>query len=960
MNRGRELDMCTIAGVALLCAQLSCGGTSGDGGITAEPPSVTTTVQISAPASSVVVGDSLRLTATVLDQRGAAMPGKSVSWSSGAPTIATVTSSGVVTGIAAGTAAISAGVDGKSAATQITVTVPARISFDQTKVVTAAIGSLGGTLTTSSGGSTFTLIVPAGSLASSVQISMTPVTAMRQLPAEGEFIAAVKLEPAGTKFRKAATLRVVQKVTAVSGKRSVGYLANDTGAVVALEPMTQVGDTLSIRVPHFSVAGGGQFNPIPLAPLVFTFPASLAADAFINQIAALPLHATIAQYVPILRAWYTTSIEPQLLAGSSSSPDVSAQAAADFDTWTGLIANADAFEGFSGALIAALATEQQRGDVLLPGVLKQGISGFNARCAAVVTFDPTEAENVFMLQDIAANHKVATVANGLDTPTVLKNICPQLVNSTASFPANPSAGTAATLDLQYGLKFGVSPQLQGAPLQVGLTLSGTTTDGIFILLSNAQGHVSQPVTPTGQVDFVADAEACIDAGVGYRLTEICTKNNVTRQFGLTINGDVLVTDQNGFKSLANVAKVTGNLTIQGPGVTSTDLLELLALREVGKTLSIESVPGLFTLQGLGKVTKVGTLSLLDLPIASLQVIGGMDYQGLSVEKLPNLATLASLRTPSATLAGSLRLVNNATLTNIAVLRSVKQVGGDFAFSTMPTVTTYADFAALEQVGRDATFGGAAITSVAGLANVRTIGRDLNVLLNDLDRITAFTLPSLTSVRGWIVGSQVRTVPGNPPGSIVSVQLPALTDLGAGAKGATGATKRFYDLSIPAMRVAHTDTSFDFSNLVGLGSLTFATTFKDDSGGLHIEDNPDMTTLTIGKVDVGKSLRIRRNAHLLAVKLDTVKVGNPQLPLALRDIEIGNDASLTKIQFGGGSLLGKLLIRFNPALLVLGGRLASASEISIHDNPSLSNQAALAFAATIHVSGLVNVVNNGSP
>jgi hypothetical protein len=83
------------------------------------------TVLIGAPAGPLDVGGTLALTATVRDGAGAEVPGKTLSWATSNATVATVSTTGTVTGLAAGAALISASVDGKTGSTQVTVVAPA-------------------------------------------------------------------------------------------------------------------------------------------------------------------------------------------------------------------------------------------------------------------------------------------------------------------------------------------------------------------------------------------------------------------------------------------------------------------------------------------------------------------------------------------------------------------------------------------------------------------------------------------------------------------------------------------------------------------------------------------------------------------------------------------------------------------------------------------------------------------
>jgi len=86
------------------------------------PPPVVTTLTVSPASVSVAVGANSTLQATVKDQSGNVMTGQTITWSSNNTGVATVNSSGVVTGVAAGSATITATSSGKSGASAITIT----------------------------------------------------------------------------------------------------------------------------------------------------------------------------------------------------------------------------------------------------------------------------------------------------------------------------------------------------------------------------------------------------------------------------------------------------------------------------------------------------------------------------------------------------------------------------------------------------------------------------------------------------------------------------------------------------------------------------------------------------------------------------------------------------------------------------------------------------------------------
>ena len=94
----------------------------GSGGGTTTPPATVARVDVTPASSSLQVGQSSALTATPRDANGTAISGRTVTWSSSAPSVATVSASGLVSAIAAGSASIGAVVDGVTGTASVTVT----------------------------------------------------------------------------------------------------------------------------------------------------------------------------------------------------------------------------------------------------------------------------------------------------------------------------------------------------------------------------------------------------------------------------------------------------------------------------------------------------------------------------------------------------------------------------------------------------------------------------------------------------------------------------------------------------------------------------------------------------------------------------------------------------------------------------------------------------------------------
>ncbi len=85
---------------------------------------VTAQVDLQPASTSLLAGDTTRLTATPLDAGGTAIPGRTATWGSSDSTVAIVDPRGLVQGMGAGTATISATIDGVAGDATVTVGAP--------------------------------------------------------------------------------------------------------------------------------------------------------------------------------------------------------------------------------------------------------------------------------------------------------------------------------------------------------------------------------------------------------------------------------------------------------------------------------------------------------------------------------------------------------------------------------------------------------------------------------------------------------------------------------------------------------------------------------------------------------------------------------------------------------------------------------------------------------------------
>ena len=134
------------AGTATITA--SASGISGTAAITVNAGPTVTSISLDPASAALNVGQTVDITSTVFWSNGtASTPYDSyLTWTSSAPSVATVNAGGVVTGVAAGTTTITASLNGVSRTAAITVSASAPTLTSITLNPTSATGSLGQTM----------------------------------------------------------------------------------------------------------------------------------------------------------------------------------------------------------------------------------------------------------------------------------------------------------------------------------------------------------------------------------------------------------------------------------------------------------------------------------------------------------------------------------------------------------------------------------------------------------------------------------------------------------------------------------------------------------------------------------------------------------------------------------------------------------------------------------------------
>jgi M6 family metalloprotease-like protein len=111
----------TTVAIGTATISATAEGIAGTAAITVTPVPVAS-VTVTPATAGLVLGTTQQLTASARDAAGAVLTGRTITWSSSAPTVATVSATGLVTTVAIGTATISATAEGIAGTAAITVT----------------------------------------------------------------------------------------------------------------------------------------------------------------------------------------------------------------------------------------------------------------------------------------------------------------------------------------------------------------------------------------------------------------------------------------------------------------------------------------------------------------------------------------------------------------------------------------------------------------------------------------------------------------------------------------------------------------------------------------------------------------------------------------------------------------------------------------------------------------------
>ena len=239
------------------------------------------TVQVSPPQSNLFVGRTLQVTASARDASGAALTGRAVTWSSSDPTVATITATGLVTAVAAGSVTITATVEGIEGTASFTIVplpagvtgvtvAPTTVSLftGRTRTITATVSQPAGAPTatvtygsaeptvatvsntgviTGVAAGTATITVTA-TAAGNANVSAATQTATVEVTVEPMPVASVQITPGTTNLIVGGTQQLVATVRDSTGAALTGRVATWSSSNTAVATVNATGLVTAVSV----------------------------------------------------------------------------------------------------------------------------------------------------------------------------------------------------------------------------------------------------------------------------------------------------------------------------------------------------------------------------------------------------------------------------------------------------------------------------------------------------------------------------------------------------------------------------------------------------------------------------------------------------------------------------------------------------------------------------------------
>lgn len=399
--------------------------------------------------------------------------------------------------------------------------------LDTERRVTEVIGEAGGILEASAGdGTTFTLTIPADTLALDTNIVVTPVAAIPDLPSSASLLAAVQFEPHGLELFPAATLDITLP-PGVNPEGTVAFAYDGSGQDLQGALALRLGEVVRFVIPHFS--GNG------LAKI--TTDASSAGTSILQFFDIFDVeNLSIEQFANTAFILYEDNfgeiVDLFEREGLSFSSELALDLLGEYGTWKELVFQESKFDVQELLKFEPLVAALDEGDRVSAALLRELIAHAHQDC--LVREILTDANRMLELQKMAAWIGVDKPEEQLDFDTVLLDLCVHIAFEEVSFPQQPLENANETLRVVVGHAYGGGQTLFTEEVRVsvvgerGVTIPADTAD----LLADDNGMVEATAIPTGG-NIEIRVGACLQSEFFPRLDGVCQDAFVVR--GLVIS-----------------------------------------------------------------------------------------------------------------------------------------------------------------------------------------------------------------------------------------------------------------------------------------------------------------------------------------------------------------------------------------------------------------------------------------
>ncbi len=593
------------AGTARIVA--ASGGRSGDAMVTVTQNTVET-VDVTPETAALAPGETQQLTAVARDADGLAIPGRTASWLSESPGVATVNASGVVTAVSVGTATIRATIDGvvgtaliavqQKAVASVTVTPPnASVLRNNTVQLTAVARAADNSILL---GRTITWISDAPAIASvngnglvtgvaigtaTIRAVIDGVTGSATIQVESRPVASVTVQPAASAVIEGNTVQLTAELKAQDGTVLTGRTVTWSSSAAAIATVNGNGLVTGVQVGQATITATAegvsgtavvnvQAKPVQTVTVTPTSVSLMVGDTV--RIAA-ELRAADGSLITNRKPVWSSSddaiatVDTDGLVTAVARGNVTITATAEGKQGTSSVSVTDpvatvtlapdSAKLIQGDTLTFVATTRASDGTVITG----RVIAWSSLNPAVASIDPATGKVTAVA--VGTTQIVAMVEGKADSAKV--TVDPKPVTSVTIQPANPSVILGGTLQLTGELKAADGTVLSGRPVQwtsTDQTVATVTNTGLVSGLK--VGSTTIRLTSTNEGVFGEVVLQVVDQPVA---SVVVTPPTANMFVGDTLRLNALTLAADGVTDLQrsvtwSIEAITGDASISASGL----------------------------------------------------------------------------------------------------------------------------------------------------------------------------------------------------------------------------------------------------------------------------------------------------------------------------------------------------------------------------------------------------------